>query len=356
MEVTDFLLRRFSELQGDRRRLTVGICGRAGAGKTTLGRRIERECELHGIATRAYSGDWRFLQDSPERKQWLLEKWRVGIDAYLYAINQFSWWDFQGIQDDLELMAEGEGLSIQSAYNRDTGLKDLKVSLPPMREGIICYENCILGGVEVLEKLDIVLLVNTSDAICLARMLEKDSARRSASEVAIRFLMTTYSENRFLNMLTEKFSERTFSCDSTGLFGPRPSIEEVSHIPIPLNPSNVRQSKRGTVFLDLDGTLIEHVPIPSETGEEVRVLEGSVEKLRELREKGYFIVLTTSRPQNKIYSVLRVLKDSGMEFDQVISDLPVGPRHLVNDSKGDEVRAFSHVLERNRGISELDIS
>ena len=84
-------------------------------------------------------------------------------------------------------------------------------------------------------------------------------------------------------------------------------------------------------------------------------IRSAPEKLKEFKEKGYYLIVTTSRPYHKIFGILQKLKDSGIEFDQVISDLPLGPRHLINDSKGDEVRAIIHVLERDKGIKDIHI-
>jgi histidinol phosphatase-like enzyme len=39
---------------------------------------------------------------------------------------------------------------------------------------------------------------------------------------------------------------------------------------------------RGTIFCDLDGTLIKHVPIPSENGDDIELIQGSIEKLKQL--------------------------------------------------------------------------
>jgi hypothetical protein len=45
----------------------------------------------------------------------------------------------------------------------------------------------------------------------------------------------------------------------------------------------------------------------------------------------------------------------GIIFDQVICDLPVGPRFLVNDSKGKEVRAVAIALDRDSGIESVEL-
>jgi len=338
-----------------RQRILVGICGRAGAGKTTMARNLFKELIERDIDCRSYSGDWRFILDSSNRKRWLEEKWRVGIDAYMYAINQFNWWDLEKIYEDLNQLLDGKPLELEKAYDRKSGKKDLTIRLPAIKEGVICFENCVLGGVECLEETDVIVLLSTPDKVCFERVMNKDAQRRSLPEIATRYLITTYSENIFLKLVLEKFRHKLVTCDSHGALGGYPEVNEVSHIPVPIGNGSHQSRKKGTVFCDLDGTIIKHVQLPTETGEEIRILQGSVEKLREFREKDYFLVLTTSRPQSKVFVALEVLKREGIEFDQVICDLPVGPRHLINDSKDTQVRAIVHALERDSGIKDISL-
>lgn len=356
MQISEYLANRLAELAPERSRLLVGLCGRAGAGKTTLAEQILADLDKRGIEVVGYSGDYRFILDSASRKRWLDEKWRVGLDAYVQAINQFNWWNFPAIYADLARLMDGKNVKLENAYNRETGQMDLTLELPALAEGIVCYENCVLGGVEFLETCDVVVLLNTPDEVAFERMMRKDVQRRSLPEIAARYLMTTYSENIFLTLLRERFSSKLVTCDSYGRLGGTFEIAEVQQLPVPLRQSAAQERKRGTIFCDLDGTLIKHVPVPSETGEEVELIDGAAQRLREMRELGYHIVLTTSRPQSKVFGVLDRLSAEGLEFDQVICDLPVGPRHLINDSKDNEVRAFAHVITRDEGIGGIDIS
>ena len=87
----------------------------------------------------------------------------------------------------------------------------------------------------------------------------------------------------------------------------------------------------------------------------MEIIEGSLEKLKEFRDKGYFLILTTSRPQNKVFGVVEKLRSMGLEFDQIVCDLPVGPRHLINDSKDGQVRAIAHALKRDEGIKDIKL-
>ncbi|MEK9135217.1 MAG: HAD hydrolase family protein [Patescibacteria group bacterium] len=354
MQITESIINRINQLK--EQPILVGISGRAGSGKSTIAQKIKEELSNRGINSIFYSGDWRFRLDSQTRKKFIEEKWLTGLDEYLRAINQFNWWDFEKIREDLTAFKKRESILIKNGYDRETGKKDNIIELASLKEGgVIFYENCILGGSEVLSNLDIIILLNTPDNVCFQRLVEKDSKRRTFPEILARELMTFYSENIFFKFLLEKFPQKLLVCDSNGIIGEFLQIAEVSYVPVPIFFPKETKNLKGAIFCDLDGTLIKHVPVPSETGEEIEIIEGSAEKLKEFKEKGYYLILVTSRPHYKTFSILNKLKSFGMEFDQIISDLPVGARHLINDSKDQEVRAVSHSLERNKGIRDVRI-
>lgn len=354
MELTEYIINKFKQNKKDI--ITIGICGRAGSGKTTLAKKISNKLSSKKMENVFYSGDWRFKLDSKNRKIWLREKWKVGMDAYLYAINQFTWWDFKKIYQDLNVLSKGYPLQINGAYDRTKGEKNLKIKIPAIKNGVIIYENCILGNVGLLENIDIIVLLNTPNLTCLERIIKKDLCRKNLTDIVSRFIITTYSENIFFENILANFKNKTIFCDSNGNFGELPTVENISNIPVPIIKSKSKIKEKGTIFCDLDGTLIKHVPIPSEDGKEMKIIEGSPEKLREFKENGYHLIITSSRPYNKIFGIIDKLKSGGIEFDQIICDLPVGPRHLINDSKGNEIRAIAHVLERNKGIKSIEIS
>ena len=350
MEILSNIITQYE--QSNKKHMLIGICGRAGAGKTTLANKLKEE--LDNVIV--YSGDWRFKQNSEERKKLFEEKWKAGIDAYMYTINQYTWWDFQQIGKDLDTLSRGEELWIINAYNRKTGSRGLSINFYEKDKSIILYENCILGGVEILEKLDLIIFVNTPDDVCFSRIMKKDLGRRTVVEIASRFLITSFSENKFFTNMLDHFSEKVLLCDSNGNFTFAPKINPVKQIPIYIPDLQHKKRMRGTIFCDLDGTLVKHIPVPSEDGNDIKLLPNSAEKLKEWHDKGYYIVLTSSRPYNKVFSILSKLEEHDIKFDQVICDLPVGPRHLINDSKDGEVRAIAHKLDRDKGVGDVEIA
>jgi haloacid dehalogenase-like hydrolase len=109
-------------------------------------------------------------------------------------------------------------------------------------------------------------------------------------------------------------------------------------------------SKRPTVFLDLDGTLVFH---NYETGiNQDKLLPGTLEALAALRSENYYIVLTTGRTEQQCLSFLNEMeKTHGFKFDRLVFDLPTGIRVLVNDRETDSLqdKAIAINVTRNQG-------
>lgn len=113
-----------------------------------------------------------------------------------------------------------------------------------------------------------------------------------------------------------------------------------------------------TIFCDIDGTLVEHAPpsISSHPEYEMKLLDGTIEKLLDWDKKGYNIILTTGRKESLRKSTEKQLSKAGIFYDQLIMGIGGGPRYLINDCKenGDEY-AFSLNLPRNLGIKNIDL-
>ena len=117
------------------------------------------------------------------------------------------------------------------------------------------------------------------------------------------------------------------------------------------------KKKVGTIFCDLDGTVIMHEDSPSTLG--VRILEGAQAKLKDWKEKGYYIVLTTARsPVNENY-LKGELARHNIVYDDLMMGLSPGPRLVINDRKPSNFlrpSAVAFEVERNGGIKNLHIS
>ena len=198
MELTRYIANRLGNKKDSQ--LVVGLCGRAGSGKSTFARWLSESLGRTGVECRVYEGDWRFRHDSETRRRKIERHSREGLISYVYAIHQFGWWDFDEIHNDLARLRSGAQLEITDAYNRSTGRRDARIFLPPLDRGVILFENAILGATTILNGLDVIAFLNTPDRVCLERCLDRDGDRRSLPELLARYLVTSYSENLFLHM------------------------------------------------------------------------------------------------------------------------------------------------------------
>jgi hypothetical protein len=113
-----------------------------------------------------------------------------------------------------------------------------------------------------------------------------------------------------------------------------------------------------TVFCDIDGTLIKHVPPYTAFREDynMEALPGTLEKLVEWDRKGYNIILTTGRRESLRTITVAQLSRIGIFYDQLIMGIGSGERCLINDKKPDGSQAASAInLDRDQGISNINI-
>ena len=111
-----------------------------------------------------------------------------------------------------------------------------------------------------------------------------------------------------------------------------------------------------TIFLDIDGTLIEHSESISDqlTGEP-KILEGTLDTLMEWDRNGYNIILTTGRRESARRVTEEQLSNLGIYYDQLIMGIGGGIRVIVNDRKKDNEydTAIAINLKRNLGIQSI---
>ncbi len=114
-------------------------------------------------------------------------------------------------------------------------------------------------------------------------------------------------------------------------------------------------SSKPTLFVDIDGSIVEYNPECFSGRADMKLLPGTLEKMTEWRKKGYRIILTTGRGLSQLETE-RQLKTAGIPYDHLIMGLGGGPRHLINDIKPDgTLTAIAHNLPRNQGIASVQI-
>jgi len=123
--------------------------------------------------------------------------------------------------------------------------------------------------------------------------------------------------------------------------------------------SEYKEVRPKTIFMDIDGTLVQHVsPFESaKRNHKMELLPGTIEKLEEWDMKGYILILTTGRKESCRKELEKQLSDVGIMYDQLVMGICGGIRVLINDRKpyGDFNTAVSINLDRNQGIENIKI-
>ena len=89
---------------------------------------------------------------------------------------------------------------------------------------------------------------------------------------------------------------------------------------------------KGTVFCDLDGTLVLHEALPTYSKPLV-LTEGAAEFLKVLEENDYELVICTARSHADEEKIKNALLEANIYFSKLICGLSSGTRILLNDSK-----------------------
>ena len=113
----------------------------------------------------------------------------------------------------------------------------------------------------------------------------------------------------------------------------------------------------GTIFLDIDGTIIKHGgDLYSMITKDAEIIEGTIQKLIEWKQQGYNIILTTARPEGTRKQTEQQLSELGIFYHRLIINLSSGPRVVINDTKPDgTVTAIAHPIKRNSGIKNIQL-
>lgn len=107
-----------------------------------------------------------------------------------------------------------------------------------------------------------------------------------------------------------------------------------------------------TWVLDFDGTLVEHNGY--KTGED-KFLPGAKEFLQSIP-KDDFVLILTAREKEAREKTEKFLKKNGIRYNEILFEMPMGERILINDNKPSGLRcAYAITPNRNQGLENLDI-
>lgn len=110
---------------------------------------------------------------------------------------------------------------------------------------------------------------------------------------------------------------------------------------------------RHTWVLDFDGTLVEHNGY--KTGED-KFLPGVKEFLNSIPENDYILILT-ARERDAREKTERFLAENNIRYNQILFEMPMGERILINDDKPSGLRcAYAITPRRNQGLKNLEIA
>ena len=108
-----------------------------------------------------------------------------------------------------------------------------------------------------------------------------------------------------------------------------------------------------TWVLDFDGTLVEHNGY--KTGED-KFLPGAKEFLNSIPKEDY-VLIRTAREKEARSKTEKFLKDNGIRYNEILFEMPMGERILINDDKPSGLRcAYAITPKRNQGLENLEIA
>ena len=115
--------------------------------------------------------------------------------------------------------------------------------------------------------------------------------------------------------------------------------------------------KPKTIFVDIDGTLLQHQgSLPDTILRDPILLEGVIEKFIEWTGKSYKIIITTARPESMRDVTKGHLEKFGICYDVLLMGLTSGQRILINDKKpSHNTAALAINVERNGGLEDIII-
>lgn len=105
-------------------------------------------------------------------------------------------------------------------------------------------------------------------------------------------------------------------------------------------------------ILDFDGTLVEHNGY--KTGDD-KFLPGAKEFLQSIP-KDDFVLIMTAREKEAKEKTVKFLNDNEIRFNEILFEMPMGERILINDDKPSGLRcAYAITPTRNQGLENLNV-
>lgn len=207
----------------------VALTGPAGVGKSTLAKELALRS---GRST--YSTDYRFIGDSRDRRALLDRKRHRSVSDYRDGANQFNWWDWSKISDDVAQLSSGVPVTIPEAYDRRTGASAGNLTLVS-GTGLI-VEGALLGPPELATLFAAIIFLVLPVDVRFQRLVQKDSNRRSFEDIVARFLLTEYSETLYYRNLVSWAGPRLTFVDAL-TYRPvsSPAFPKSLYIPVPVD-------------------------------------------------------------------------------------------------------------------------
>ena len=117
------------------------------------------------------------------------------------------------------------------------------------------------------------------------------------------------------------------------------------------------QERPCTIFLDIDGSLVNHNGTLTDQMGDLVLLPGVKEKFEEWDKKGYKIILTTGRKESMRELTVKQLQKLGLFWDNLIMGLGGGQRIIINDMKPNSYTptAIAINLKRNEGLNSVQV-
>lgn len=115
--------------------------------------------------------------------------------------------------------------------------------------------------------------------------------------------------------------------------------------------------KPRTLFIDIDGTILKHNHVISETyANDPVILPGVLKKFNEWDSRGHKIILVTARKESTRAITEKHLQSLGLAYDQLIMGVTSGPRIVINDvlKFNDPERALGINVITDQGFNDIN--